>query len=340
MKSNKGKLMKLLLSLLLLNTLLSALPASFEKKICQELGKNEESYGNRCENGSTITFYKHSLIDNDKVILFLYLDDHNPEDFFSNAPKIPLLLNNKGQWSISKIDYPYLGRITKIEEDFAHRLWVASRYGIESSVCDLTFSKDGKIWKNIHLPRRETIPNYDEVIEQLCFEKNHLVVTFNVTSGGSKEFWRVPYDSIESQHPQWKKLTTQSNNCINPTLPKNDWKIRKENKSIIFEHKRKRLKTVLLEETLLEKPFIEYYIQVGVFKNLSNVEVVENLLSKLESFYFTRADKFINRERHTKLLIGYGSSKKDALNKLIKLKKKYPKNRTIQSAFVTFVVKN
>ena len=313
----KENIFKNIFFLLLLSTLsLMALPSSVEKKLCQELIDNNDK-DNRCENGSTVELHRYAYLDNNQTLAIFYLDEHAEwgDEYLANKIKVPVTIDAKGRWTVAEINDKYLGIVRRVEEDFAHRLWLVSVHGIESMSCSLAYSRwGGKKWKSVKLPKRDSIPNYNEEIEELCFEKNHLIVTFK--GENTKEFWRVPYDSLESKKPQWKKIVHQSTACINTSAPRNHWL--KSKKKLFSE----------------EKEFT-YRIQVGAFEKLSNVEIVEHKLTKLEDFYFNRKAEFINGKRYTKLFLSHTYKDKKEIKAYLKtLKKRYPNSKTIQNAFV------
>ena len=313
--------MKTLLSLLLLSTLLLALPSSIEKQLCKELIDDKYDKDNRCENGSTVELHRYAYLDNDKTLAIFYLYAHEEwgNEYLANQIKVPVIIDSMGRWSIAKTDDKYLGIVRRVEEDFNHRLWLVYSNGIESMSCSLMYSRwGGKKWKRVKLPKRDTIPSYSEEIEELCFEKMNLIVTFKEAGGDTKEFWRVPYRSVESEKPQWKKIMHQSRECINPTPPKNHW-LSDKSKKKLFSYKKAE----------------SYFIQIGAFEKLSSVEIVENKLKKLEHFFFYRYAEFINGKRYTKLFLSHSYMDKSEIKAYLKtLKKRYPQSQTIQNAFV------
>lgn len=74
------------------------LPNDMKEVLCKTL-EHSDSPTNSCQNGSTIEYNKHFITNNDDLLLFVYLDEHLGTAPIYPASKIPLLIDNKGNWS-------------------------------------------------------------------------------------------------------------------------------------------------------------------------------------------------------------------------------------------------
>jgi len=301
-KFKKGFQMKNYIVLLCLSISLHAVPSYIEKELCSQLAY-DDIY---CGEGSEIAVYQELLLEDKRKLKVLFLNSNDIEkmEFLSNAPKAYVMVDKVGKWHLVKNSGVKWGFIYNVMEDFKGQIWVKASFGMESPSPFLLYSKNGESFSDVALPFEKGTAPYEYEIKSLCFEKNHLEL------GLGNKLWRVDYASILNKNPQWKSASSASKKCIKPKHNSNE-----QEKRFVD----------------MQKENHYFSIQIGAFKKIENLNIVEKKFKKLEgdfSFHTVRDKEYV------RLLLRYLSTKKKAQVVLKKLKKKYPHNKYIQEALV------
>jgi hypothetical protein len=306
--------------LLLVSISLHAVPAYIEKELCKELAYDDVTCAS---NGAEILKYRHLLLNNDKILIFFYLESNKPmyRGYFKTLPKVSVIIDKYGKWYVSKNNQS--GYIERITEDFRHHIWLKSSLEMESPYPLLRYSENGKKWWDIDFPLEENKGYYEYKIGKLCFEQNHLIL--ELISGEEKNFWRVDYLSMLSRNPKWKLHSGTLKKCIKSSKAKNSWKVVEKNGKITFQRSKVKIRVPVTSQ------LPHYVIQLGAFKERRNFNFVSSKIGKL----ITYSDLHDSESKeYIRLFKGLFTNKKRAEIALKVLKKKYTNDKDIQQAFV------
>ena len=303
---------KILLIILLSYTLLaqnsSTIPTHIQKALCQKLAKSNFSLQNSCKNGSTIEYATHFLTNDNQILLFLYLNEH--KERFGHYPplKVPLIINQKGEWSILEGKNTIPEAIQSISSDPYGGIWIEALWVIEGAISTLYHTRDGKNMQLITLPSSKEENGYYEGIQNICYQLNNIVLTFEPFKNYSKELWTTPYSRAVSKNPKWRAISTTHNKCIK-NQGSSQWQIIKNLHNITFRNSKTGKAITIPTTTSTDKK--RYYIQLGAFKNRGYAESVQNRLKRLP--YPPRLrQRRVGRELYYKLLIGPFNSRTKA----------------------------
>lgn len=324
--------MKKLIILLLLTyttmaqeTLLT-LPVQLKTKLCKLLAQNT----NRCENGSTIDYYKHLTLSNDKLLVFVTLNEHSLS-FGETNPAVPLLVNNIGQWELSQGDNSINEDIESIHEDPHGNIWVRAMWHSEGVYPALYHSSDAIHWKHTILPKNRDVDCCFETVDVPIFKENTIKLTFRDLENKRVKSWLSSYKSAMSSKPKWKPI---QNSSISVSLEKHspsNWKITQNSTHITFLNERSKYTFFLPLSENKHKHL--YHVQVGAFLKMSSAKIVIDSLKNMPYTPYLKTS-LVKGRQFIKLLIGDFTSKRKAKFILNKLKKEHQNNPMFQKAFI------
>ena len=317
----------LLLSVALLaQNVTYTIPIELQKKVCEQLAQGT----NRCENGSTIDFYKSFVLQNDKLLLFVYLNEH-AKTFATTASATPLLVNPQGGWILgtgaSSIDED----IQSIHQDPQGDIWVRALWQIEGVSPSFYHSRDAIHWKRTKLPQNREVDCCFETVEKPIFQTSTITLTFKSLDNKRAKSWVASYESAMSDNPVWQNIPVVfSQNLETPTH--GNWFIVRNKKNITFTNQRTKYSFAL---PLPEKSVKTlYHIQLGAFKTEKSSRVVENRLKKSLPYLTYNIVATVKGKRYNKLLMGDFTSYHKAKFILNKIKREHPKEPNVQKAFI------
>jgi len=304
----KKFLLILLLSYALLAQNNSTIPTHIKKRLCQKLAKSNFSTQNSCINGSTIEYSTHFLTNDNQILLFLYLNEH--KERFGHYPplKVPVVINQKGEWSILEGKNSIPESIQSISSDPYGGIWIEALWVIEGAVSALYYTRDGKSMQAITLPQSKEANGYYEGVKDICYQLNNIVLIFEPFKGYSKELWTTQYSRASTKNPRWRAISTTHNKCISNKSP-SQWKATKNLHNMTFKNV-KTGKTITIPRASLDEKR-RYYIQMGAFKNRDYAQEVQGRLKKLPYPPRLRQRK-VGKELYYKLLIGPFNSRTKA----------------------------
>jgi len=304
----KKFLLILLSSYALLAQNSSTIPTHIEKRLCQKLAKSNFSTQNSCKNGSTIEYSTHFLTNDNQILLFLYLNEH--KEHFGHYPpiKVPLIINQKGEWSILEGKNSIPESIQSISSDPYGGIWIEALWVIEGAVSALYYTRDGKSMQAITLPQSKEANGYYEGIQNICYQLNNIALTFESFKSYSKELWTTQYSRATTKNPRWRAISTTHNKCISNKHP-SQWQVTKNLHNVTFKNF-KIGKTITIPRASSNKKK-RYYIQLGAFKNRDYAEEVQSRLKKLPYPPRLRQRK-VGRDLYYKLLMGPFNSRTKA----------------------------
>lgn len=316
----------LILFLLTLNlfaqTIAHTIPKALEKKLCDQLANNT----NRCDNGSTINYHSHLNLNNGKLLVFVYLNEHAVKIYNRPDAVIPIVIDQEGRW-ISTIGENIISEdIQSIHQDPHGNIWVRTMWHIEGVYPAYYHSREGINWKQTVLPKDRNVDCCFEYVDKPIFLFNSITLTFRNTDNTKVKSWTANYNSAMSNNPIWQPLDKVLQSNIQ-NIPDNRWKISKSSNKITFLNSFNNKKNFLRLKDNTKKT--RYYIQVGAYTQMSSVQKVKKALNKLPY-----ANHIEEGKKYKKLLIGEFTTAKKAKAVLKKLKKDYPKEKVIQKAFV------
>jgi len=319
--------MKKLLILLLLNLTLFAqtpshnIPAALEKKLCGQLANND----NRCENGSTLTYVTHAKLNDDKLLLFVYLNDHHQK---INDPKssIAIVIDKYGRW-ISTVGNNIIGEnIKSIHQDPHGHIWIRTLWETEGLSPAFYHSNNGLKWQQTLLPKNRNIDCCFETVDVPIFLYNSITLTFRNLENTKVKSWTANYRSAMSNNPLWQPIIKVPSSGIE-IIQENSWKMTKSKRQITFYNPNSKKKIFLPLQSKHRTKI--YQIQIAAFSKNSSIQKVnasfKDFPYKLET---------IKGKKYLKVVIGRFTRHQKAKALLVKLKKEYPKNRNIQNAFI------
>ncbi len=319
--------MKRLLILLLLNyhlfaqNLTNTIPLPLQKKLCEQLAYET----NRCENGSTLDYYTHALLDNNRLLLFVYLNEHSRR-FGNMHNAIPILIDQKGRWISTVGDNIISENIESIHQDPHGNIWVRAIWESEGVYPAYYHSRDGLHWKNTLLPKNRNVDCCFESVEKPIFLFNTITLTFHSLNNKKRKSWAASYPSAMSKNPIWQPVSNPPKKGIE-VITNNRWKVVKHKDKISFINPFTKRELYL---PLSPKDGDKIYkIQIGAYSQKTSAKKVQQSLKKLPyDVHMEQSKKYI------KLFIGEYTSLKKAKFMLAKLKKEYPNNQTLQKAFI------
>ena len=320
--------MKRLIILLLLNYSLFAqsitqtIPLALQKNLCDKLANNS----NRCENGSTLDYYTHAKLKDNKLLIFVYLNEHVKKMYPRSEGTIPVVVDQYGRW-ISTVGENIISEdIKSIHQDPHGGIWVRALWQIEGVSPAYYHSTNGLKWKRTVLPKNREVDCCFETVDEPIFLFNTLTLTFKNLEGKNVKSWAATYKSAMSNNPVWQPLIKVPSSSIS-NIDDSNWKVSKTKNKIIFFNNYSNKKIHLkLEEKANEKI---YHIQLGAYTKESSAKKVQKSFKNLPY-----PSQILKSKKYHKLFIGEFTSAKKAKFILSKLKREHPKNKTIQKAFV------
>lgn len=321
---------KLLIFLLLSYTLFAKspfypIPTTLQSAICKKLAQES----NRCDNGSTIDYYRHFQLANGKLLVFVYLNEHTISSQ-KNRGAVPLIVNSLGQWIIGVGEDIITEDIESIHQDPLQNIWVRALCQSEGVYPALYHSKDAIHWKRTILPQNREVNCCFETMDKPNFQLNTIKLTFRDLDNKVVKSWETSYQSAMSLEPQWHEVPNDNIPTLETYIAPN-WSIEESKKNIIFKNINSPYKFSLpLSENNIKKL---YHIQLGAFKTMSSAHTVMKKLNSMPYPLFTKKIK-VNGKDYIKLLMGNFTSLKKAKFILSKIKKEHLNSKTIQEAFV------
>ena len=164
--------MKKVILLLLLSSplfgknMVDTIPLHLQQQLCTQLAQNS----NRCENGSTLDYYKHFVLKNDQLLLFVYLNEH-VLSYGQTNNTIPLQIDNLGHWTLSQGENTISEDIESIHQDQHNNIWVRAMWHSEGVYPALYHSADAISWKRTLLPKNRGVDCCFESIDPPLFQK-------------------------------------------------------------------------------------------------------------------------------------------------------------------------
>lgn len=300
------------------------MPLALQKKLCDQLAQNN----NRCENGSTITYLKHVKLTKNRLLLFVYLNEHSNRPYNTiEATATPLLINHQGKWISSIGDNTITENIDSIHQDPHDNIWVRTHWQIEGVSPAYYHSKGGIKWKRTILPKNRNVDCCFENVDKPIFLYNTISLTFRGMDNKNVKSWSASYQNAMSNKPIWQPIHQVPKNGIELIVNDNNWRVKKTHETIIFSNDYSDINIVLPKANKNRKKI--YQIQVGAYTKKTSIEKVRKSLLHISYPIFTKKAK-----KYTKLLIGEFTDPKKAKFILEKLKQDYPQNKNLQKAFV------
>ena len=321
---------KLLLFLLLSYTLFAKspfhpIPITLQSAVCEKLAQES----NRCDNGSTIDYYKHFQLANGDLLVFVYLNEHAITPGQSHSA-VPLLVNSLGEWIIGTGEDIISEDIESIHQDPLQNIWVRALWQIEGVSPALYHSSDAIHWKRTILPQNREVNCCFETMDKPNFQLDTIKLTFRDLDNKVVKSWATRYQSAMSSEPQWHEVPTQGLPTLETYIAPN-WSIEESKSHISFKNISSPYHFSLPRaENNIKKL---YHIQIGAFKTMSSSNVVMKKLDNLPYPLFTKQMK-VKGKNYIKLLMGDFTSLKKAKFMLSKIKKEHPNNKAIQEAFI------
>jgi hypothetical protein len=320
--------MKKLIILLLLSYTLFAqnishtIPLALQKKLCDKLANN----ANRCDNGSTLDYYTHAKLKDNKLLIFVYLNEHVEKMYARSEGTVPVIVDQYGRWISTVGDNIITEDIKSIHQDPHGSIWVRALWQIEGVYPAYYHSSNGLRWKRTVLPRNRDVDCCFETVDEPLFLFNTLTLTFKNLEGKNAKSWGATYKSAMSNNPIWQPLIKVPSSTIS-SIDDSNWKVSKTKNKITFVNKYSNKKIHLnLEAKANEKI---YHIQVGAYTKESSAKKVKKSLKNLPYH-----SKIVKGKKYHKLFIGEFTSAKKAKFILGKLKREHPKNIPLKKAFV------
>lgn len=327
------KFLILLLTLTLTLFATNSMPKSIQDQLCQRLAYDD----NRCENGSAIEYKTHHLMNNGKLLLFVYLNPLTSVHPYIPVSKIAVTVDPNGKWEIAQKPNIIEEEINAIYTDPYENLWLLAHWQIEGVYPMLYYSRDGVNWKATILPEKREIDCCFEALEEPHFGINDLTLTFNnmqTSNEAIEKSWFTTYNKAMSSYPQWQYIAIKTDEYIsNEAEPQ--WDIKRGEASITFINKQTHKQVTLPVTPSFDEAKQHYSIQIGAFTYQESLQKVRNALNEISHDYeFISKEETVNGKPYYKLLIGEYTTQQKAQTILEKLKRRYQKNNTIQKAFV------
>ena len=323
---------KLLLFLLLSYSIFAKLPVhpiptALQSALCEKLAQDS----NRCDNGSTIDYYRHFQLDNGDLLLFVYLNEHAIKMVGHSHSAVPLLVNSLGQWIIGEGEDIISEDIESIHQDPKQNIWVRALWQIEGVSPALYHSSDAIHWKRTILPQNREVNCCFETMDKPNFQLDTIQLTFRDLDNKVVKSWVTSYQSAMSSQPQWYEVPTTDTLPTLETYIAPNWTIEESKKHIIFKNINSPYQFSLpLAENNISKL---YHIQIGAFKTNYLANVALKKLDNLPYPLFIKNMK-VKGKSYVKLLMGDFTSLKKAKFILNKIKKEHLNSKSVQKAFI------
>lgn len=325
---NKEFSMKKMIILFLLSYTLFAqnithtIPLALQKNLCDKLANNS----NRCENGSTLTYSTHSKLSNDRLLVFVYLNEHVFSMYSNTKDSIAVVIDKQGNWSSTVGNNIISEDIDSIHQDPHGNIWIRTHWQIEGVSPSYYHSQNALSWKRTVLPKNRNVDCCFETVDKPIFLYNTLTLTFRDMNNKNVKSWVSTYKSSLSNNPIWQPTLKVPTSSIENSQESN-WKVKKYNNKITFTNKH--IKKTIFLPSLTKTNKTLYHIQVGAYIKNRSAKKVQKSLKNLPYY-----SQIIKRKKYYKLLIGEFTSTKKAKFILAKLKREQPNNMTIQKAFI------
>jgi len=301
------------------------IPVQLQLKLCEQLAQNT----NRCENGSTLDYYKHLVLSDDRLLIFLYLNEHT-KSYKPTSTAIPVVVNSIGEWRATFGENSISEDIESLHQDPHNNIWVRAIWHLEGLFPALYHSPDAIHWKRTRLPENRDVDCCFESIDEPIFLWNTVQLTFRNLDNTKIKSWATTYKSAMSNTPIWQPVPNSPAMQKEP-IDEGNWKVNTSSKEISFSNNLSKLKIVLPTGEKRSKKF--YHIQVGAFSKMSSAKIVMKSLKNMPYIPFTKV-VVVNGKKYIKLLIGEFTSKRKAKFILNKIKKEHQNNVNIQKAFI------
>jgi len=321
---------KLLLFLLLSYTLFAkspfhTIPITLQSALCEKLVQEN----NRCDNGSTIDYYKHFQLANGDLLLFVYLNEHAISLGQSHSA-VPLLINSLGEWIMGAGENIISEDIESIHQDPFQHIWVRALWQSEGVSPALYHSIDAIHWKRTILPQNREVNCCFETMDKPNFQLDTIKLTFRDLDNKIVKSWATRYQSAMSSEPQWHEVPNQSEPTIESYISQN-WLIDESKNSITFKNLHSPYQFILPRaENNINKL---YHIQLGAFKTNGLANIALKKLNNLPYPLFIKKMQ-VKGKSYIKLLMGDFTSLKKAKFILSKIKKERLNNKAVQEAFI------
>ena len=301
------------------------IPVQLQLKLCEQLAQNT----NRCENGSTIDYYKHLVLSDDQLLIFVYLNEH-ARSYGQTNSAIPILVNRIGEWRATQGENSISEDIESLHQDPHNNIWVRAIWHVEGVYPALYHSQDAIHWKRTRLPENREVDCCFESIDVPSFQWNTLKLTFRDLDNKRVKSWETTYNSAMSNNPNWHPVSNIPVKSLEKRS-KGNWEVTKSKTTISFLNTRSKYKIVLpVSEKDNQKL---YHVQIGAYAKMSSAKIVMNSLEEMPYEPFIKTTT-VNGRKYIKLLIGSFTSKKKARFILSKIKKEHQNNKSIQKAFI------
>lgn len=327
-KQSQGVDMKTLLVLLLFNYVVlaqsfpSSIPLALQNKLCDQLANGS----NRCDNGSTLSYYKHAKLEGERLLLFVYLNEHTlkPNPHLYSA--VPVMVDARGRWISTVGENSINETIDSIHEDPHGNVWVKAQWQIEGVHPAFYHSRDGLTWKRTILPPNREIDCCFELVDAPRFLPNAIALTFRDLHHKIAKTWIAGYQSAMSSHPLWQPLAQIPLNTIE-MLPNNHWQVTNHKGMMRFfnTYSKKKISLPIKQKSLTK----QYKIQLGAYSKMESAKRVKKRLQKMDYDI-----EIVQGKKYVKLYLEAFSSYQKANFVLKKLKQNHPKNTTLQKAFI------
>ena len=320
--------MKKLIILLLLSHILFAqniihtIPLPLQKKLCDQLAHNS----NRCENGSTIEYFKHAKLTNGNLLLFVYLNEHSTTNIAKPINSTLVVVDHLGRWISTVGENIISEEIKSIHQDPHGGIWIRTLWQIEGVSPAYYHSVNGLRWKRTVLPKNRNVDCCFESVDAPTFLYNTITLTFRDLDNKTVKSWAANYKSAMSNQPIWQPIIkVPISNIV--SLENLTWEAQKTNGKMTFFNTQTNQKVYLNRQSTQKEK--SHKIQVGAYAKESSAHKVQKALGTIYHPIYTEQS-----EKYTKLFIGKFNTLKKAKFILTKLRRENPNNKTLQKAFI------
>ena len=301
------------------------IPVALQLKLCQQLAQNT----NRCENGSTIDYYRHLILSNDELLIYVYLNEH-ARSYGQTHSAIPIVVNSIGEWKATAGANIISEDIESLHQDPHDNIWVRAIWHVEGVYPALYHSSDALHWKRTRLPENREVDCCFETLDEPSFQWDTMKLTFRDLDNKRVKSWETSYASAMSNTPNWHSVSNIPVKGIQNSH-KTNWKVEKSKSAIYFTNTRSQYTMKLPIGKDTQKNL--YHVQIGAFSKMSSAKIVMNSLKKMPYQPYTMTT-LVKGTKYIKLLIGDFTSKRKARFILSKIKKEHQNNPTLQKAFI------
>ena len=298
----------------------SSIPRQIEQNLCKLLEQSNYSPSNTCQNGSKIVYDNHSIINENKILLFLHLQEATQHSNGYPPRKVAFMVDKKGKWTKLRGKNLIDESIESVEQDPYGGTWINSLWVIEGSTPTLYFTKDGLTLNKIVLPKSKTANGYYDNINRVCLQKNSVVLDMTIPNSNQKVLWESSYRQAITTRPNWKKRFNKNLKCLKNSKSKK-WKTVQYQNYMLFVHTQthQQIKVPINTPSSTQNSF---YVQIGAFKNREYAQNIQNKLRRLK--YKTSIKKRkVGVNTYLKLLIGSFNSYQQAQAVKVKLPKEF-----------------